>query len=1571
MAKTELQRLNLARTTNITSLVFAVLLLLLLAGIFGGAKYVENRFSGKNIEVMLLGHKGTVRIEKVGLSPISGVVADGIKFELDKVAKVTAKRASVGWSLGELGKRKIGVASLDGVEFSVELDDLLKAESEKTEQPVEAQPQPTTPPEQTSSAPVQWELSEISLDGKGVVRYGTFELVAKSLTVKGLGISASLDSTLFVIIETANGGRLILEALGLGGKPSISLSASKIELHAISELLKELGMGFVQFPAGTVDIKKLTAKADLPKIEGELEVEFSDALVAAARWGAGKVSFALSAGFLVENSNIQLTDIKLTSAQSATALSCSGTWRDSALNLLDLKLAVGDARTLVEQWGLAAMDIRLAGEVKYDGDLALSFPAEGITVRGGGVVQANRLVYDPELLPFTLDPSELELHGSFHYNPAIFDLNVDSATLVTKGFCTKYGAFVSKAPTKISGKLNIAPAVTSGDFKLGCDGVFDAEASLKIPTRGAMTASIQLRSEDVNALMPVFYHPQTAEILKIVQPSAGAISIKANITAQNEHMNINYDAVLPPAEFKMEGFKDSIAGAKLNGAVMMGSDPDVRITVLGVLQGVSSLGDVATRAGIRIAPDGLIAVKVRDIDTILKSGAIDFEYKDSEWKLEASWKSLDLPALKGFAEKHELAPPTQLDLSGDFRAGSVKLSPHGYSVSVELAAFNLTYPDIALRDCTGMLSVSGRFEQMLPENVAIHTLTANTIQYAEVIKAHEIVAKDLVFELKKGNVSTAIELSGALSAGVCQLALPENLTVAGASFKGVIKGALTGDNFNLSSSDVEIEATSIIYPTLRATGISAKLHTGDDTQAGEVALTTSFGQVEHDSFVLKSLTTDGHFSFAEGQYCYAGKVRMDSIAVLLERFNAKTGASEFAFDAKYMFETEALEVKANYTLPFASGHASFNYGGEVSSATISAKLSNIQAALNAMPTIAELVPGEFDGEAELSAKADIVSGVVNAEFALSTAIAGYEISEPEIMGEGFGAKLSGSIQLKDGAVQDFKVQTAITVGDLLAGNYYFSIAEEFTASAQGSYGEEKGLEISSASLKFARLFDEIRINSASVAPNGDVTADLAISGLNIDRTIKFFYTEQLAKGEEVLYRARGTANGKMSLRSAGATLDANVVLDCMGFSCSLKPYRGATPIDLQTDELLQISAGFHAEGQDPRINAQLNAGKLFFGYGDVIGELETLSFGSLFDLSKGGLLADGVLKASGFAELDGPNEGVDILSLHDFELELPFRFANTALHGSELKEGILLAKSLSFAGYVEKDVILTLTVWDNLLRITEPIHLRSGDSEILISDFVINDFTLNNRKGGVKIALQHVSTQILLDSMGLDAFEGVIEGGFDGTIDGTGMSLKGSAVLSAFGGTVSITDPYFIAGRYSQFGFSEVIIENIDLLEMTSAFEGYAASVSGNISGYIKNFAYAYGSPSKFELWLHTDKKKGRKQLITAGVVNVIALNSSEVRTAMKIFNLTKFKYKYIRIGASLREGRLRVSSAPDGRPVEGEKESILLMGQRSGFFRLILRVAGKVEGDWRSIWSSIKSAVKSIGEGGELEVKY
>ena len=192
-------------------------------------------------------------------------------------------------------------------------------------------------------------------------------------------------------------------------------------------------------------------------------------------------------------------------------------------------------------------------------------------------------------------------------------------------------------------------------------------------------------------------------------------------------------------------------------------------------------------------------------------------------------------------------------------------------------------------------------------------------------------------------------------------------------------------------------------------------------------------------------------------------------------------------------------------------------------------------------------------------------------------------------------------------------------------------------------------------------------------------------------------------------------------------------------------------------------------------------------------------------------------------------------------------------------------------------------------------------------------------------------------------------------------------MLEAFGGEASLGMPYISMGKYPAFGFDELLFNGIDMLTLTRSFEGFA-SLSGIFDGYVKDFQYRYDAPQRFKLWLHNVRRKGVKQVITAGIVNVIALNSAEVRAAMKLLNMEKFKYKFLRIGASVEDGVLRLSSARDGAPVEYE-QAILLMGKRSGFLRLILRVAGRVEGDWTAVWGSLKKSVTSMKEGSGLEV--
>ncbi|MDZ7815186.1 MAG: hypothetical protein U5N86_04005 [Planctomycetota bacterium] len=241
------------------------------------------------------------------------------------------------------------------------------------------------------------------------------------------------------------------------------------------------------------------------------------------------------------------------------------------------------------------------------------------------------------------------------------------------------------------------------------------------------------------------------------------------------------------------------------------------------------------------------------------------------------------------------------------------------------------------------------------------------------------------------------------------------------------------------------------------------------------------------------------------------------------------------------------------------------------------------------------------------------------------------------------------------------------------------------------------------------------------------------------------------------------------------------------------------------------------------------------------------------------------------------------------------------------------------------------------------------------------------------ISFEDIDTRYVAGEFGIDAFEGDVDGEYTVSLSEGRFDISGGGVLTAFGGDISFGSFYFVPGKYPEFGFDSVEFHDVDLMLMTAPFEDIAASISGNLQGYIRDFKWSYGSPSAFRIWLHSEPFPGREQRITAGVVNTI----EEARKHMDTFNLEIFDYKYIHIGAKLERGIVQISGLPEGEPGTAE-QNVLLMGDRMflfslgkiSIFRMIIRVAGAARGDWPTVWGSIQRAIENIESGEGLEVE-
>ncbi|RKY17880.1 MAG: hypothetical protein DRP90_06245, partial [Planctomycetota bacterium] len=695
---------------------------------------------------------------------------------------------------------------------------------------------------------------------------------------------------------------------------------------------------------------------------------------------------------------------------------------------------------------------------------------------------------------------------------------------------------------------------------------------------------------------------------------------------------------------------------------------------------------------------------------------------------------------------------------------------------------------------------------------------------------------------------------------------------------------------------------------------------------------------------------------------------LSGLAASLPRASLTVSTLTVAPDGSLSLEPSPL------SLPFGAGALSLAASGDSFSSRIELAVSDLSSLTSSFPLLSDGGRNAFSGSASLSA--DLSSGRGGLSLSLSASLALDGWSLPGLYGsegENLSASLDASLSLPPGRSDAlFSLRCRLRPGDLMVGDYFFSLSDELDLRARGVLDPSSGDgSLSSFSLSFPLLFASLR-GGATFSRWSPVSVEAAVSALDLRKTTDFFYTSQLAPGDEPLFSAEGVFDLKAAWKAApGALPVLTLSLSGKDAAFELSPSSPSSLVavfDGDAAASLRIEA---APDGGSRCSLSLSAPGLSLIYGPASASLAPLSLSASLALAAaGGFSLSGRLETGGSLSVEGASPGSFLLSVEGMRLDFPFSLASSAAFDTpEAPAGSLAFSSLSLAGLKARSPRLPLRLSRNRLELPSGLVLEGEGGALSIGAFLVRDVLNPAAGGGAVVETSSLHMRPVLDALGLPPFDGLLSLSWRASVGEDGLRLSGSARLKAFGGSLTLEDPFFAPGRYPSFGFAELLVENIDLFALTSSFEGYAASVSGNLCGYVRDFVWAYGEPQRFRLWLHTVPMKGRRQIITAGVVNVIALNSPEVRSAMKLFNLTRFPYAYIRLGARLENGVISVSNLPDGAP--GGRDNILLKGKRAGFFRLILRVAGSVRGDWRSVWGSVKEAVNSLGSGASLEIVH
>jgi hypothetical protein len=209
-------------------------------------------------------------------------------------------------------------------------------------------------------------------------------------------------------------------------------------------------------------------------------------------------------------------------------------------------------------------------------------------------------------------------------------------------------------------------------------------------------------------------------------------------------------------------------------------------------------------------------------------------------------------------------------------------------------------------------------------------------------------------------------------------------------------------------------------------------------------------------------------------------------------------------------------------------------------------------------------------------------------------------------------------------------------------------------------------------------------------------------------------------------------------------------------------------------------------------------------------------------------------------------------------------------------------------------------------------HLPFLEGDITIKQFKLQTSDKNNTAIYFQGDMKNVSLQQLSAALKWQPLAGKISGHVPQvTYSNNTLKLDGELLINVFGGTVKIAKlaASNLLKGVSTF-YADVEIDQLDLEQLTSKYQ--FGSITGKLSGFIKQLQIENWHPVHFLAWLGTPENDDSQHLISQKAVNSIAQiggsGTSDLlsRTILKLFNT--FQYDRIGIGCSLNDGVCQLS---------------------------------------------------------------
>lgn len=276
-------------------------------------------------------------------------------------------------------------------------------------------------------------------------------------------------------------------------------------------------------------------------------------------------------------------------------------------------------------------------------------------------------------------------------------------------------------------------------------------------------------------------------------------------------------------------------------------------------------------------------------------------------------------------------------------------------------------------------------------------------------------------------------------------------------------------------------------------------------------------------------------------------------------------------------------------------------------------------------------------------------------------------------------------------------------------------------------------------------------------------------------------------------------------------------------------------------------------------------------------------------------------------------EKSDKWRLGPVEWTLPFRLryprAAKDVPSDRPRTGSLIINGVQLGSTTIPPVKVTLTLWNNAVKVLEPIRIPIYSGSVTIKDLTWRDIVETPQEASFSLELTNIRMGELTEALGWVRFRGALSG----TIPRVewmrdSVRSKGEVQLTVFGGRVAMQEMEIVHPFSSVPSIKmNVRLEEINLERASETFE--FGRLSGILQGSVTDLVITHRQPAEFKAEVYSIPRDGVGQWISVEALNKITILSSGSGAVSLYGGLAAFfdYFRYSKLGfkASLKNDKL------------------------------------------------------------------